>query len=43
MKEALKVKGENDTLLSVSVLSGFLDAGKTTLLKHILENRKGLH
>jgi G3E family GTPase len=28
--------------LSVTVLSGFLGAGKTTTLKHILENREGL-
>ena len=28
--------------LSVTVLSGFLAAGKTTLLNHILTNREGL-
>ena len=28
--------------LPVTVLSGFLGAGKTTTLKHILENRHGL-
>ena len=28
--------------LPVTVLSGFLGAGKTTTLKHILENRDGL-
>ena len=28
--------------LSVTVLSGFLGAGKTTTLKHILENKEGL-
>lgn len=27
--------------LPVTVLSGFLDAGKTTLLNHILNNRDG--
>ena len=28
--------------LPVTVLSGFLGAGKTTMLKHVLENRDGL-
>ena len=28
--------------LPVSVLSGFLGAGKTTTLKHVLENKEGL-
>ena len=28
--------------LPVTVLSGFLGAGKTTMLKHVLENREGL-
>ena len=28
--------------LPVSVLSGFLGAGKTTTLKHVLENKAGL-
>lgn len=42
VKEALKVKGANATPLSVTVLSGFLGAGKTTMMKHILENREGL-
>ena len=28
--------------LPVSVLSGFLGAGKTTTLKHVLENKQGL-
>jgi len=32
----------SSTLLPVTVLSGFLDAGKTTLLNHILANRDGL-
>ena len=30
------------TPLPVTVLSGFLGAGKTTTLKHILENKEGL-
>lgn len=30
-----------DNRLPVTVLSGFLDAGKTTLLNHILNNREG--
>ncbi|MGB1465621.1 MAG: GTP-binding protein, partial [Alcanivorax nanhaiticus] len=29
-------------LLPVTVLSGFLGAGKTTVLNHILNNRTGL-
>ena len=33
---------ELDARLPVTVLSGFLDAGKTTLLNHILHNRQGL-
>ena len=31
-----------DTRLPVTVLSGFLGAGKTTVLNHILNNRDGL-
>ena len=31
-----------DTRLPVTVLSGFLGAGKTTLMNHILNNREGL-
>ncbi|TMP64359.1 4-hydroxytetrahydrobiopterin dehydratase, partial [Pseudoalteromonas ruthenica] len=30
------------SLLPVTVLSGFLGAGKTTVLNHILSNREGL-
>jgi G3E family GTPase len=30
-----------DTRLPVTVLSGFLGAGKTTILNHILANREG--
>ena len=30
-----------DTRVPVTVLSGFLDAGKTTLLNHVLHNRQG--
>lgn len=33
---------ELDTRLPVTVLSGFLGAGKTTVLNHILNNRQGL-
>ncbi|CAD7971715.1 unnamed protein product [Amoebophrya sp. A25] len=33
---------EQDTRLPVTVLSGFLGAGKTTVLKHVLENQVGL-
>jgi G3E family GTPase len=29
-------------MLPVTVLSGFLGAGKTTVLQHILHNRQGL-
>jgi G3E family GTPase len=29
------------TTLSVTVLSGFLGAGKTTVFSHILNNRQG--
>jgi len=32
----------HDTRLPVTVLSGFLGAGRTTLLNHILHNREGL-
>lgn len=32
---------EQDTRLPVTVLSGFLGAGKTTVLNHILNNREG--
>ncbi|WP_095589224.1 GTP-binding protein [Actibacterium ureilyticum] len=32
----------NDTRLPVTVLSGFLGAGKTTLMNHVLNNRDGL-
>ncbi len=31
----------NDNRLPVTVLSGFLGAGKTTVLNHILNNREG--
>lgn len=33
---------DNSSLLPVTVLSGFLGAGKTTVLNHILNNRDGL-
>lgn len=33
---------KNRSLLPVTVLSGFLGAGKTTVLNHILNNRDGL-
>ena len=32
----------NHTPIPVTLLSGFLGAGKTTMLKHILENKAGL-
>ena len=32
----------NSNLLPVTVLSGFLGAGKTTVLNHVLNNRDGL-
>jgi G3E family GTPase len=32
---------QNDKRLPVTVLSGFLGAGKNTLLNHILVNREG--
>jgi len=33
---------KNVKKLPVTVLSGFLGAGKTTVLKHLLHNREGL-
>ena len=46
VREAAKAnaigRGGSAKPLSVTVLSGFLGAGKTTTLKHILENREGL-
>ena len=33
---------KNDDRLPVTVLSGFLGTGKTTLLNHVLNNREGL-
>ena len=41
VREAAKAVGGR-VPLPVTVLSGFLGAGKTTMLKHILENREGL-
>jgi len=35
-------QSEHDGKLPVTVLSGFLGAGKTTLMNHILNNREGL-
>jgi G3E family GTPase len=32
----------NDTRIPVTVLSGYLGAGKTTILNHVLNNREGL-
>ena len=34
--------GEETTRTPITILSGFLGAGKTSLLKHILENKEGL-
>ena len=46
IRNVVKAKKEgkqtNTEPLPVTVLSGFLGAGKTTTLKHILENRDGL-
>ena len=39
---AKKAKTGSTEPLPVTVLSGFLGAGKTTTLKHILENKEGL-
>ena len=38
----IKTKRVKTDPLPVTVLSGFLGAGKTTVLKHILENKEGL-
>ena len=40
--EAVAAKPGRFEPLPVTVLSGFLGAGKTTMLKHVLENRAGL-
>ena len=45
VRKAIEMKEKRSstaTPLSVTVLSGFLGAGKTTTLKHVLENRQGL-
>ena len=39
--KAKAARGRQDPL-PVTVLSGFLGAGKTTTLKHVLENKEGL-
>ena len=41
-KKNQKKKRGQDTRLPVTVLSGFLGAGKSTLMKHILTNNEGL-
>ena len=41
VRKAKEARGSTDPL-PVTVLSGFLGAGKTSTLKHILENRDGL-
>ena len=38
----MPVNSSLSPLLPVTVLSGFLGAGKTTVLNHILNNREGL-
>ena len=38
--ESMKASGKSP--LPVTVLSGFLGAGKTTLMTHVLNNREGL-
>merc|ERR1740138_481320 len=35
-------KNEPDNRLPVTILSGFLGAGKTTVLKNILQNKQGM-
>ena len=40
---AMNTSTPQQTLLPVMVLSGFLKAGKTTLLNHILANREKMH
>ena len=35
------INGMAESLIPVTVLSGFLGAGKTTVLNHILANREG--
>ena len=40
VRKAKEARGSADPL-PVTVLSGFLGAGKTTTLKHILENKQG--
>jgi len=42
IQKVAHTKNVRATPLPVTVLSGFLGAGKTTTLKHILENRDGL-
>ena len=41
-KSSNKEKMNNQKKLPVTVLSGFLVAGKTTLLNHVLHNKEGL-
>jgi G3E family GTPase len=42
MKPHSDLPNPQDTRLPVTVLSGFLGAGKTTVLNHVLNNREGL-
>ena len=42
MSDINEIQSIDKRKLPVTVLSGFLGAGKTTVLRHILNNRRGL-
>jgi G3E family GTPase len=42
LNSGANMKSPNDRRLPVTVLSGFLGAGKTSVLNHVLNNREGL-